>query len=226
MVTDQLSLLDLGDSPNPEQAAPRCGMCARPARWNGVQQKYAQYCSGRSCDNRERICRTCGNQFTMRVNGAGNIYCSTDCKIQGYGPVPRQPKANATCAWCGKRGIQGARLRAGTWPYICQECIDPIRHLVDRLKRHKVSHGRARQLLDDPGCEICGADLIARVRDSRTGQLRSVLVVDHDHDCCPGAHSCGQCVRGLLCDCCNTAAGMVRNDPRTAEALARYLANR
>lgn len=35
------------------------------------------------------------------------------------------------------------------------------------------------------------------------------IFVDHDHACCPGARSCGTCVRGLLHLTCNIAVGYV-----------------
>lgn len=38
------------------------------------------------------------------------------------------------------------------------------------------------------------------------------LCVDHDHSCCPGEKSCGNCVRGLLCVTCNAWLGFFEND--------------
>ena len=47
--------------------------------------------------------------------------------------------------------------------------------------------------------------------------------IDHDHSCCPGRASCGNCVRSVLCMDCNRALGFLRDDPDRAMALATYL---
>ena len=55
-----------------------------------------------------------------------------------------------------------------------------------------------------------------------TGATRK-LAVDHDHSCCPGATSCGRCVRSLLCKPCNRMLGHMRDDPEMAERVVNYL---
>lgn len=199
---------------------PTCRMCARPARWLSGQGIYAAYCAGRSCANRERTCQSCGKAFVIGVDGAGNKYCSTACKVSGYNP--RAEPVRVPCAWCG--ALSASRHRGTQWPYLCDPCLEPIRHVADRLKAHHVSIERARILVENPTCEICGADLLSKTRHSVSGKLSASLVVDHDHACCPAeSHSCGKCIRGLICWQCNLAAGSVRDDPSIARQLADYL---
>lgn len=198
--------------------APRCRMCTRPAHRTAAGIVLT-YCSSSGCKNRERLCQACGGLFLMGVDGAGTKYCSSACKVQGW----RQPQPRTFCAWCERPNPDRYRNRSGIWPYICSECVAPIRHLADRLKSHHVTHEQARRLLDDPGCEVCGRDIVAKYRRS-DGKVRARLVVDHDHSCCPGEKSCGRCVRGLLCSQCNAAAGMLGEDPAVAQQLAGYMA--
>jgi hypothetical protein len=62
-------------------------------------------------------------------------------------------------------------------------------------------------------CAICKA-VNASGRD---------LAVDHDHACCPGARSCGKCVRSLLCSRCNIGIGQFLDSPELMRAAAAYV---
>lgn len=53
--------------------------------------------------------------------------------------------------------------------------------------------------------------------------LRVATEVDHDHRCCPGAFSCGNCIRGLLCGPCNRALGILGENTATLLGLVAYL---
>jgi hypothetical protein len=59
------------------------------------------------------------------------------------------------------------------------------------------------------GCEVCGSF--------------SRLTLDHDHSCCPTNKSCDNCVRGILCHKCNTAAGLLDDDTERMISLASYI---
>lgn len=66
------------------------------------------------------------------------------------------------------------------------------------------------QLLYDNPCGICGRD-------------DQVIHVDHDHSCCPGTRSCGNCVRGGLCGSCNMALGAFGDSVAVLQAAVAYL---
>jgi hypothetical protein len=59
-------------------------------------------------------------------------------------------------------------------------------------------------------CEICNAE-----QSPRHDRRATSLVVDHDHD--------GHFVRGVLCDNCNRAVGLMGDDSERLIAAARYL---
>jgi hypothetical protein len=47
---------------------------------------------------------------------------------------------------------------------------------------------------------------------------------DHDHRCCPTSRAtCGRCLRGILCGSCNTAIGLLKDDPVRLRRAAAYL---
>ena len=63
-------------------------------------------------------------------------------------------------------------------------------------------------------CAIC----------DRTPDNGGALHIDHDHGCCPGrSTSCGKCIRGLLCSPCNTALGLLGDDPARLWTAMAYL---
>lgn len=64
-------------------------------------------------------------------------------------------------------------------------------------------------------CAICG---VGR-------GLSKALFVDHDHACCDGPTSCGECVRGLLDEPCNTYLGRIKDSPEIAQRLLNYLSD-
>ena len=91
-----------------------------------------------------------------------------------------------------------------------------------RLRReYGVSQQRYEEMLAGQGgrCAICRTDEpgITRNKDLK------IFRIDHDHNCCPGKRSCGACVRGLLCNRCNSGIGMLNDDPDVVMAAAAYL---
>jgi hypothetical protein len=49
--------------------------------------------------------------------------------------------------------------------------------------------------------------------------------IDHDHACCPGRHSCGKCLRSVLCASCNHMVGRVEEAKRVGrlDRILRYV---
>jgi hypothetical protein len=50
-----------------------------------------------------------------------------------------------------------------------------------------------------------------------------VAVLEHDHRCCPKLSYCPYCIRGAACTQCNTAIGLLHENPEMLERVARNL---
>lgn len=105
----------------------------------------------------------------------------------------------------------------------CILCIDKesaraVMHAY-KLRRHHITEEQIAYLitLDGDVCALCGGSQQIEGAD---------LDIDHDHKCCPGAFSCGKCIRGRLCRACNRLAGRVEAANFTLAQLAEYLVRR
>lgn len=68
---------------------------------------------------------------------------------------------------------------------------NPEKRRENRINKHyNISLKEYNEILSQ-GCQICGT--------------MEKLCLDHDHNCCPGKISCGQCIRGALCSVHNLA---------------------
>lgn len=64
------------------------------------------------------------------------------------------------------------------------------------------------------GCAVC---------EKTEQENHRRLAVDHDHSCCAGMITCGECIRGLLCSSCNLHFGAIGDSLAHIEAMATYL---
>ena len=67
------------------------------------------------------------------------------------------------------------------------------------------------------GCDICGS----KIQASQAGKV--LWRVDHNHSCCKGKKTRGDCIRGVLCHQCNVALGLFKDSPEVLEAALSYL---
>lgn len=114
------------------------------------------------------------------------------------------------------------RKAANAYYYANRDATLIVQKKRTRLRRYKLTDEQfqAKIAKQKGKCAICST-----TEPGGSGTWH----VDHDHTCCPGRHSCGQCVRGLLCSTCNTRLGVHEDFEWRDKAdiyIAEYLVNR
>lgn len=98
---------------------------------------------------------------------------------------------------------------------LCKNCYDQKYGKSHNRKRYNVTPTIFKAMLNAQKacCAICKRPL---TRGKTTH-------IDHDHQCCDGPKSCGNCIRDLLCSQCNNGLGQFKDDPDTLRAAADYI---
>ena len=127
--------------------------------------------------------------------------------------------ASKPCQDCGK--AKGPRQRNLKYCYTCGRARNKSRgmkaYFAHILLTYHLTEEQYWAIYNAQGghCYLC---------QHGSGKSRK-LSVDHDHRCCPGKKSCGQCVRGLLCLTCNriVLGRAARDSAEFFERGIRYL---
>jgi hypothetical protein len=82
------------------------------------------------------------------------------------------------------------------------------------IAKYKISINQWESILESQNgrCAICN-------------EISERLCVDHNHSCCPSQKTCGKCIRGILCDTCNRALGLMKDNPEIFLSAYKYLKN-
>lgn len=154
---------------------------------------------------RRRYCSRRCRQLARYVRGelTASLQAATDAARTTT--KPRLPKGLVRCVHCDTE--YRPRSARQKW---CRTCV-PDQQARARMRRYGLSQPQydAMVIAQHGGCRLCGEAV--------------TLYVDHDHACCPGEQTCGQCIRGLLCSKCNVKLAVLEQDPAWLAAAVRYL---
>lgn len=192
----------------------------RPLRLTNTERSAK--CSFGGCNYIARKDGLCSAHIAQRA--AGLPLRSTKNRIPCEA---RDAQGNKWCFGCGcwKAEQEFSRSNGkkdGLQPR-CKSCAKSVynaTHAEVRSANRKGKYGLTREAFDALLAAQGGACAICR-SDSPGSRF---WAVDHDHACCPGKTSCGNCVRGLLCGPCNVGLGCFRDSVQSLEAAALYLA--
>lgn len=213
-----------------ERTCENCGQqfSYEKARTAGRQRKW---CSTR-CANRavylrragtvvdvgpvSGTCEHCGHDYTYtKTTGVRRKYCGERCKMNAGADraAERRRTAVRECA-CGSPDVPKVGKS------VCKSCRKTDRDRTAGNRKRRFSYYGITEaqfdeiLVGQRGCcAVCGTD------DPGERQW----MIDHDHKCCPGIGSCGQCIRGIVCYYCNFMLGNSRDNPQILLAGAKYL---
>lgn len=97
----------------------------------------------------------------------------------------------------------------------CKSCAKDFDRNQKLIYKYGIDSEQYDEILLAQGgvCRICKS----------SPEMVGMLVVDHDHSCCPGEKTCGKCLRDLICQSCNKGLGCFLDSVEYLSAAIDYL---
>jgi len=183
--------------------------CGRPVM-SGSRRCPACRCSSRKSKVRRRVLGICCDCAKPAIAGERRCREHKEQGRQRNRARDAHTSAHGLCRNCGRRQVKLGTRR-------CEHCT----RRVSWQRRHRL-YGKSReqieQLVSDQGhcCAACGLRFVGSLtNDSGKPGGRFAPVIDHDHNS-------GR-VRGILHNSCNTALGLLGEEPSRIRSLGEYL---
>ncbi|MDP4501044.1 endonuclease domain-containing protein [Nonomuraea turcica] len=198
------------DCTKPLKARGLCDTHYARLRRAGLPERPIRVCGVDGCGRKHNTAGYCYTHY-VRLKNTGTV---GSAQIRTYKPTTvRDEQGRKQCRtcriWQPETEFQATRNCADGLNPRCKTC-----KRSDKLRANfglSLAQYEALVAAQTGACAICGDN-------------QEILHVDHDHACCPTkGKSCGQCVRQLLCQWCNRAIGMFKDDPKLLRAAADYV---
>lgn len=184
-------------------------------------------CSEPGCTNPHLAQDRCGNHYQLaRKAGVIQLLNKPRHSISNVNPVDK----TGDCAICGPVDVKfsdrrpkprcGNEARETGRRHRAKDKVTgrhlPYHRDYNRRKKFRLEKGGVERLIAEANdqCQIC-----------HTPVVWETARIDHDHACCSdkNAPTCGYCIRGILCQSCNTGIGLLGDSPARLMAAARYI---
>lgn len=168
---------------------------------------------GVGCDKPHRAKGLCSGHYRQRA--MGYEFTKLRTKAPRGSLAIRDAKGNKHCARCDQWLDESQFARSSSssdgFQSWCRRCQQDER----KQTRYGFDQTAFEALVDaqDGKCRICAREYVA----GKTWH------VDHDHACCMGVTTCGNCIRGVLCNRCNQMLGLAGDSVQTLQSAIEYL---
>lgn len=180
-------------------------MCDRNAEhWDLTTVPHAPLCKGHYVQRRAAI--------RLGMGGLRPIKPTR----KKYPSTVRDADGRKRCCVCEQWLDQGQFGPAGRTADKLSPHCKPCGNVLRRMRSFGLSAKRFKEMIALQGnsCAIC-----RRTFDD----INIKVCVDHDHACCAVAQTCGMCIRGLLCNNCNSSLGWFKDSVKSITAAIGYL---